>query len=100
MYKYLMLFLPLLLISCANKVEVKDINKYKCGSQVVTAEILDDDTIVLTLDGKNYVLNNVIAASGAKYENVASGIVFWNKGSDNYLEIKGQGYPMCKEIVK
>lgn len=95
-----MFILPLLLISCANKVEVKDATKYKCGNQVIMAEILDDDTVVITLDGKNYVLNNVVAASGAKYENIASGIVFWNKGSDNYLEIKGQNYPLCQEIVK
>lgn len=100
MNKYLVLFLPLLVISCASKVEVQNKVDYKCGSQIVTAEILDDDSMIVKINGVNNVLTRVAAPSGAKYENMATGVSFLNKGDENYLTIKGRSYPMCKEVVR
>jgi heat shock protein HslJ/membrane-bound inhibitor of C-type lysozyme len=53
----------------------------------------DEDKFTLTVDGKNYEMNHVISASGAKYE--AEGdpsTVFWSKGASVTLTVGGQEY--------
>lgn len=100
MKKFYLLMLPLLLASCANTVEVDKTATYKCGDKVVNVQYLEDETLIATIDGNTNVLSLVVSASGEKYENVATGVIFWNKGGDNYLEIAGRGYPNCKEIIK
>lgn len=97
MKKFLMLALPIMLISaCAHKVEVEDYAKYKCGDEVVSIDFLEDDTAVLKINGDNYVLDRMVAASGAKY--VGRDITFWNKGDNATLIFMGRTYPKCIQI--
>lgn len=100
MKKLFTLLIPLMLAGCSNSVDVIKKGDYKCGTEIVSATFLDDDSMILRMKGTDYVLNRNEAASGAKYMNVGSAIIFWNKGSDNYLEVGGLGYPDCVEIVR
>lgn len=100
MNKMLFLALPLLLAACAHEVEVESAADFKCGDKVIETQYLDDDSMIVKIDGRNHMLENVISASGAKYSNAKGDIIFWNKGSDNYLEIGDISYPLCKKIVK
>lgn len=101
MKKYLLLLLPLL-AACANKAEVEIEKKieYKCGEQIISADFLDDESMIARINGINYVLVRVVAADGRRYENTATGMIFVQNGNGTYLTIKGHNYPMCQEIVK
>jgi lipoprotein len=98
--KYWIAMFPLLLAACANTVEVKDKDDFKCGEQIVRAEFLDDDSIILQINGVNNVLTKVAAASGKRYENIATQIVFMQQNGDYYLTIKGRNYPVCRKIER
>lgn len=100
MRKYLFILLPLLATACANTVEVEDKAEYKCGEQVVMAEFLDDDSIILRIDGINNVLTKVSSSSGKRFENLATQVTFIQKHGDTYLNIKGREYPLCQEIER
>lgn len=100
MKKMFLLALPFLLISCAHEVEVESSADYKCGDQVLETQYLDDDSMIVKLDGRNHMLESVISASGDKYSNSQGNIIFWNKGSDSYFELNGKSYPQCARIVK
>jgi membrane-bound inhibitor of C-type lysozyme len=101
MKKYLLLLLPLL-AACAGapEVEIEKKIEYKCGEQIISADFLDDDSMIARVDGINYVLVRVAAADGRRYENTATGMTFMQNGNGTYLTIKGRNYPMCQEIVK
>lgn len=98
--KYWILGLSLLAAACANTVEVKDKADFKCGTQIVHAEYLDDDTMVLRINGISNVLTRVASSNGKRYENIASGMAFMQQDGDFYLSIMGQNYPQCRKIVK
>lgn len=100
MKKYLALFLPLLAIGCANTVEVEEKIEYKCGEQVLVAEMLDDDSMIVRINGVNNVLTKVASGSGRRYENLATQVTFIQKSGDTYLMIKGHDYPLCQEIIR
>lgn len=74
--------------------------EYKCGEQIISADFLDDDSMIARVDGINYVLVRVAAADGRRYENTATGMTFMQNGNGTYLTIKGRNYPMCQEIVR
>lgn len=93
------LMLPFVMAGCANTVEIEDKASYKCGNAIIEATFFDDDTMMVAMDGKEYVLDINDEASGDKYENMADKVVFWDKG-DIYFELNGQGYPTCQKIVK
>ena len=99
--KYLLLLLPLL-AACAGapEVEIEKKIEYKCGEQIISADFLDDDSMIARVDGINYVLVRVAAADGRRYENTATGMTFMQNGNGTYLTIKGRNYPMCQEIVR
>ena len=101
MKKYLLLLLPLL-AACAGapEVEIEKKIEYKCGEQIISADFLDDDSMIARVDGINYVLVRVAAADGRRYANTATGMTFMQNGNGTYLTIKGRNYPMCQEIVK
>ena len=42
MMKYLLAGLPLLLAACSSTVDIQDEAEYKCGEQIVYAQMLDD----------------------------------------------------------
>jgi membrane-bound inhibitor of C-type lysozyme len=101
MKKYLLgLCLPLLISACSSTVEIEKKATYKCGNEIIAATFFDDDTMMLVAKGKDYTLTRNVSAPDYKYENIADKVIFWNKNGDNYLEIRGQGYPTCREIVK
>jgi hypothetical protein len=55
---------------------------------------LDDEEFLLTVDGENYRMKQVVSASGAKYEAVGDPTtVFWSKGASVFLTVKGKEYP-------
>lgn len=60
----------------------------------------DDDSIILQINGVNNVLTKVAAASGKRYENIATQIVFMQQNGDYYLTIKGRNYPVCQKIER
>lgn len=100
MMKYMVLFLPMLVMGCANSVDVENKAEYKCGNQIVTATYLEDDSVIAKIDGVNYVLTRVASAQGNRFENVASQITFLQNGSDVNLAMRGYNYPLCQEIDK
>jgi hypothetical protein len=60
---------------------------------VLLRDTTDEDELVITVDGVNYTMWQVITASGAKYEvpgNPQS--FFWSKGPSAYLVIDGKEY--------
>lgn len=99
MKKLALLALPLLITACSSSVKVEEKVKYKCGNEIISTAFFDDESMMIIVDGSNHVLTRNVAASGAKYESINDGIIFWNKGDENYLEIRGQGYPNCRPIV-
>ena len=86
MKKYLLLLLPLL-AACAGapEVEIEKKIEYKCGEQIISADFLDDDSMIARVDGINYVLVRVAAADGRRYENTATGMTFMQNGNGTYL---------------
>ena len=97
--KYWIAMFPLLLAACANTVEVKDKDDFKCGEQIVRAEFLDDDSIILQINGVNNVLTKVAAASGKRYENIATQIVLCSKTATITSQLK-DGITRCAKKLK
>lgn len=98
MKKALALLLPLMITACAHgggaEEDVQTVD-YTCGSQKIAVTYMSPDLLIANINGINNVLTPTVSADGAKYENLATQVVFWNKGTDNYLEIGGKGYPGC-----
>jgi membrane-bound inhibitor of C-type lysozyme len=52
-----------------------------------------NDEFTLTVDGRNYLMKNVISASGAKYEAVDDPTtIIWSKGKSAMLTVQGVDY--------
>lgn len=98
--KYWVVLLPLLLAACANTVEVEHQAEYKCGEQVIVTEFLDDDSIILRLNGVNNVLTRVASSTGKRYENTATRVTLIQRDGDTYLSISGRDYPLCQKVVR
>lgn len=98
--KYWILGLSLLLAACSSTVDMENQAEYKCGEQIVKAELLDDNSMILRINGVNNVLTKVISAAGDKYENLATRVSFTEQDGEYYLAIQGRSYPMCKRIEK
>ncbi|WP_115717899.1 META domain-containing protein [Gallaecimonas mangrovi] len=57
------------------------------------------DSMQIHIDGKRYDMKQVEAASGARYQATTEpGTVLWNKGSKNWVTVKGQSLPDCKTV--
>lgn len=87
-----------LLSSCTPSVDVDDIRQYKCGIQIIKATFLDDNSIILGVNGTNYVLERSAANSGRRYDNANSKVTFIQQGNNTYLTMNGQNYPLCLEL--
>lgn len=98
------LFLPvaavLTVAGCSSAVKVEYSASYKCGDQIIAVETLNDNSVILNLNGTSHVLNHVVSDSGYKYQNISSGLIYWEKDGNHFLEINGTPYPMCKELIK
>lgn len=92
--------LLLVAAACTNSVKVKNELEYKCGSQIIRSEVLDDNSMVVHMNGVNHVLTRVAYVDGTRYENVVSKVSLTNTGGDTYLAINGVNYPMCREISR
>ncbi|MDR2174428.1 MAG: MliC family protein [Synergistaceae bacterium] len=61
---------------------------------VLLRNLPDEDMLLLTVDGENFTMKQVISASGAKYEDIEDPTtVFWSKGKSAMLTIRGKDYP-------
>ncbi|MCX4349718.1 MAG: MliC family protein [Alphaproteobacteria bacterium] len=100
MMKYLLAGLPLLLAACSSTVDVQDEAEYKCGEQIVYAQMLDDESMIVKINGVNNVLARVASASGERYENIATRVTFSEMDGEKYLSINGRNYPVCQEIKR
>ncbi|RUO30039.1 hypothetical protein CWE12_08760 [Aliidiomarina sedimenti] len=69
---------------------------YHCGAQPVQIET-HDEQVTLTLGDDQYQLNQVEAASGARYSNQDADhtVVFWSKGERAQLEVGSRAYSEC-----
>lgn len=56
----------------------------------LTAHFAHEAVTIVISDGREFVLPQVLAASGAKY--AAGDIVFWNKGDEAHFELDGRVY--------
>ncbi len=90
----------LLVAGCSSTVKVKDSASYKCGDQIIAVETLNDNSVILKLNGTSHVLNHVVSDSGHKYQNISAGLTYWEKDGDHFLNMNGVPYPMCRELVK
>jgi membrane-bound inhibitor of C-type lysozyme len=69
---------------------------YRCGDGFTFRARYDENEVVLLLgDNDARVLEQVIAASGAKYEGEQA--MLWSKGSEATLELDGQAHTACRE---
>ncbi|HEY1096642.1 MAG TPA: META domain-containing protein [Alphaproteobacteria bacterium] len=86
-------------ITPAPATPVNSSGDYLCGDQRVTFTA-NDHTGDLQIANTAYAMQQVVAASGAKYENLGdSSTVFWSKGTNALLIVKGQDYPQCKQTA-
>ena len=91
----------LLLSGCTHVVNVEKTVEYKCGDQIVLAEYLDDESVVIKINGQNTVLKRSETDSGERFDNTDSKMTFVKKDNDSiYLSAKGRIYPMCVEIKR
>ena len=88
----------LLLFGCTPSVDVDDVRQYKCGAQIIKASFLDDNSVILGVNGTNYVLERSAANSGRRYDNNDSNITFMQQGRNTYLIMDGKNYPLCLEL--
>jgi membrane-bound inhibitor of C-type lysozyme len=66
----------------------KDVKRY-----VLIRETTKKHEIMLTVDGKNFLMKEVAAASGVKYQCADSkNTTLWTKGNDAMLTVKGKDY--------
>jgi membrane-bound inhibitor of C-type lysozyme len=68
--------------------------RFHCDDLDFTAQF-DSDHVTLLAPGKEYVLPQVSAASGAKFESDKA--TFWSKGSEATVQIDGKSYNNCRE---
>ena len=66
---------------------------YHCGPEMRLVAEFKGDGMWLFLPEQTLQLQQVVSASGARYE--ADGVLFWNKGNNATLEIDGQPQPQC-----
>lgn len=92
------IFAILLLQACTHSVNVDDIKQYKCGSEIIKATFLDDDSMIVDVNGSNYVLNRSAANYGQRYDNNDSKVTFMQQGNNTYFIMNGNNYPLCLEI--
>lgn len=96
----MLLMIPLLIAGCASKVKVEKAVSYKCGTQIISTEVLSDNSMIVKIDGINYVLTKVASNNGNRYDNLPSEISFREQNGEKFVTIKGIAYPMCQEMVK
>lgn len=73
-------------------------SQLQCGSHQVQVSFTPTQ-MQMTVDNTRYAMAQVRAASGARYEATDQpGTVLWNKGSDNWVTVKGKALPECQSV--
>ncbi|MBR2299477.1 MAG: MliC family protein [Alphaproteobacteria bacterium] len=98
--RYFILGLLFLVSACANTVEIDETKEYKCGDKIVKAEFLDDDSVIIKINGNSTVLHQTASESGTRYDNSDSKMTLTRQGRDTYLSVDGTSYPLCYEIER
>ncbi len=68
---------------------------YRCADAFAFQVRYDENEAVLLLEGGARVLQQVVTASGARYE--GEDAMLWNKGSEASLQLDGQSHEHCRE---
>lgn len=73
-------------------------SRFDCGGTTVEFG-MQDDTPTLRLDGRDYRMRQVPAASGSRYVAEADDTVtFWSKGTEAMLSVGGEERPACARV--
>ena len=71
---------------------------YVCGDVPVSVGVLDN-RLVLQVEGREIALEQVRAASGARYEAPGETDTFvWNKGDALTIRVDGRDFPECRKV--
>ena len=97
MKKICMLF-AFLLTSCSYLSGTNNFSTYQCGAQVVGLNFVDDESVVLNIDGQNYFLNQINTSVGEQYINDEETISIQVFDNDVYVTINGDLMPLCYQI--
>jgi uncharacterized membrane protein len=69
--------------------------EFECGDRTVRVSYLGD-AMELDAGGEIFRMRNVVAASGAKYQAEDDpSTIFWNKGGEAFIQIRGQALGTC-----
>lgn len=98
MLKYILLWATFLIAACSNRVDVEHRAEYKCGEQIIETTLLDDDSLIVKINGVDNVLSRAASSSGRRYENIRAQITLERRNGDVFLIIKGRNYPLCQQI--
>lgn len=75
-------------------------SRFDCGGTTVEFG-MQDDTPTLRLEGRDYWMRPVPAASGSRYVAEADETVtFWSKGTEAMLTVGGEERPACAKVEK
>lgn len=92
----LLLFLGL--SGCTHTVDIDESTIYKCGDKIIHVDYLDDDSVILTLNGESNVLNRVADEKGYRFDNMDSQIVLNHQDGAVYFSVQGKTYPICFQV--
>lgn len=71
---------------------------FRCGDVIVRFTPGDGDMADMQIANNAYAMQQVVAASGAKYENLGNpDTVFWNKGDGAFVSVDGTSLPECRK---
>lgn len=70
---------------------------FVCGKQTLKTTFKDQQ-LQLHLNDDIYHLQQVVAASGAKYQSADGQLVFWNKGVEASLQMASFDWPACTQV--
>lgn len=74
-------------------------SRMRCGTTVIEAGFLDD-TARVRVRGETFVLPQTISGSGARFADGADPeTVFWNRGSNALLTVRGVDFPECVPMI-
>lgn len=72
---------------------------FQCGDKQVRFTLGADNSASMGIENVSYALEQVVTASGAKYENLGDPTTYlWNKGHKATVRINGQDLPECDEV--
>ncbi len=67
----------------------------QCGDQTISIDH-DGDHLRLTIGDETFEMQQVVSASGARYQALDDPSTrFWSKGENALLEVRGESYPEC-----